>query len=115
MSPSLSWPVESIVIGGLLIFLIIQLQRLIRMLREEIKPVIDSTNETVSTVRGTTTFVSEHLVTPIIDVTSFMAGIRRVSQVLTGWPKESDDGATPPAGDAASRPASSASVESDVG
>lgn len=78
--------IESIVIGGLLIFLIIQLQRLIKMLREEIKPVIDSTNETVSTVRGTTTFVSEHLVSPIIRATSFLSGAKRVVQVLTGWP-----------------------------
>ena len=79
-------------IGGLLIFLIIQLQRLIRMLREEIKPVIDSTNETVSTVRGTTTFVSEHLVSPIIEASSFFAGFKRAAQVMKEWPKGNGGG-----------------------
>ena len=108
--------VESIVIGGLLIFLIIQLQRLIRMLREEIKPVIDSTNETVSTVRGTTTFVSEHLVSPIIGATSFMAGIKRATQVLTGWPRAGDNHPAPPPaeGGATSWSATSTPAETDM-
>jgi hypothetical protein len=108
--------VESIVIGGLLIFLIIQLQRLIRMLREEIKPVIDSTNETVSTVRGTTTFLSEHLVSPIIGATSFMAGIKRGAQVLTSKPGKRDVRAQPPpaGGEMDSTRAGSASDESNV-
>jgi len=108
--------VESIIIGGLLIFLIIQLQRLIRMLREEIKPVIDSTNETVSTVRGTTTFVSEHLVSPIIEATSFMAGFKRVTQVLTGWPKGNGAGqsSSQTEADASAQSAGSIDVEPDA-
>jgi len=88
--------VESIVVGGLLIFLIIQLQRLMKMLRDEIRPILDSTNETVSTVRGTTTFMSEHLISPIFQVASFLSGVRRVTQVVTGWPKAS--GTAPAAG-----------------
>lgn len=79
--------VESIVIGALLVFLIVQLQRLIRMLREELKPILNSTQETVSTVRGTTTFLSEHLVSPLVQVISFFAGIKRASQLLVSRPK----------------------------
>ena len=80
---------ESIVIGGLIAFLIIQIQRLMKMMREEIKPILESTNETVSTVRGTTAFLSEHLVSPLVDVASFLSGVKRMSQVVTGWPKNS--------------------------
>jgi hypothetical protein len=87
--------VESIIVGGLLCFLIFQLQRLMKMLREEIKPIIESTNETVSTVRGTTTFVSQHLVAPIVEVASFFSGVGRVAQVVTGLPKKPK---SPPAG-----------------
>lgn len=79
--------VESIVVGVMLAILIIQLQRLIKMLQEEIKPVIDSTNETVSAVRGTTTFLSEHLVSPIIGAAGYVAGLKRAAQVMTNWPK----------------------------
>jgi hypothetical protein len=79
--------IESIVIGGLLVFLVIQIQRLVKMLREEIKPILDSTNETVSTVRGTTTFVSRHVVSPLVEVVSFLSGVRRVGQAIVGRPK----------------------------
>lgn len=108
--------VVSIVVGVLLIFLIVQLQRLIKMLGKEVKPVIDSTNETVSTVRGTTTFLSEHLVSPIIEVAGYAAGVKRVAQVLTGWRRDNDTGnADRPARDASSgTPASSAQTEMQV-
>jgi len=108
--------VVSIVVGVLLIFLIIQLQRLIKMLGKEVKPVIDSTNETVSTVRGTTTFLSEHLVSPIIEVAGYAAGVKRVAQVLTDWPKGDGTGnADRPARDTNSgTPASSAQTEMQV-
>jgi hypothetical protein len=79
--------VQSIVVGGLMVFLIIQLMRLMKMLREEIKPILESTNETVSTVRGTTTFMSEHLVSPLVRAASFFSGLKRGAQVATGWPK----------------------------
>lgn len=100
--------VESIIVGALLCFLIIQLQRLMKMLREEIKPILDSTNETVSTVRGTTTFVSQHIVSPIVELASFFSGARRVVQVVTGWPKAEQPAPaaeTPPASPDAQSPA----------
>lgn len=78
--------VESIIIGGLLIFLIIQVMRLIRVLQHEIKPLIDSTNETVSTVRGTTTFMSRHLVSPVMQVASYLSGVKRVVSIVSNWP-----------------------------
>ncbi len=76
--------IESIVIGILLIFLVIQVQNLIRLLKDEIKPILDSANETVSTVQGTSTFVSEKVVSPLISVFSYFAAVRRAAQLLTG-------------------------------
>jgi hypothetical protein len=73
--------VESIVIGILMAVLIIQVILLIRMLREEVIPIINSTQETVGTVRGTTAFVSDHLVQPVVKVASFSAGARRAITV----------------------------------
>jgi hypothetical protein len=81
---------ESIVIGALLILLVIQVQRLVRTLQKEIRPILDSTNQTVTTVRGTTAFVSEHLVSPIVRVNSVFAGVRRAAQVIRGSGKPLD-------------------------
>lgn len=69
---------ESIVIGLALIILIVQLARLINLLQNEIKPIIDSTNETVSTLRGTTQFLSDNLVEPIFKLNEIMAGFQHL-------------------------------------
>ena len=56
-----------------------------KMLQDEIKPMIEATKETVGTVRGTTTFLSEHVVTPVVNVASFASGVRRAAKVITGF------------------------------
>lgn len=76
--------VESIVIGVLLAVLVIQVIRLVKLLREEVMPILNSTQETVSTVRGTASFMSEHLVQPVVKVSSFTAGARRAVGILFG-------------------------------
>ncbi len=68
---------ESIVIGILLAILVIQVIRLVRMLRNEVLPILNSTQETVGTVRGTATFVSDHLVQPVVKVASFTTGVQK--------------------------------------
>ena len=68
---------EMIVVNILMVILVFQVIRLIRLLREEILPIISSTQETVGTVRGTATFVSDHLVQPVVSVSSFASGVRR--------------------------------------
>ncbi len=69
---------ESLVIGGLLIFLLYQIWRLVRLLQTEIKPLLDNANETLNTMRGTTSFVSENVVNPVVRVYSAMAGVNGV-------------------------------------
>jgi hypothetical protein len=69
---------ETIIVNILLAILIIQVIRLMRMLRDEVLPILNSTQETVGTVRGTATFVSDYLVQPVVKVASFTAGARKV-------------------------------------
>jgi ABC-type spermidine/putrescine transport system permease subunit II len=73
---------ESIVVGIILVILIYQLIVLTNMLRDELKPMIDSTQETLNTVRGTATFVSENVTRPAIKASGYISGIGRSIRVL---------------------------------
>lgn len=74
--------IESLVIGVVLIILILEVRNLAKMLRTDIKPIIDSADETVRTVRGTTTFVSENLVSPVVRVSSVASGVAHAFRIL---------------------------------
>lgn len=74
----------TIVIGLFLAILIFQLQSLIALLRNEVRPVLDSANRTANTVRGTTTFVSDAVVSPIITAASYASATRQVLKVIAG-------------------------------
>jgi len=73
---------ESLLLGLALVVLIIQLARLINLLQNEIKPILDSTNQTVSTLRGTTAFLSDNLVEPIIKMNEYFAGLQQALRVF---------------------------------
>ena len=74
----------SFLIGTLMLVLIFQLQSLIALLRNEIKPMLSNANQTVSAVRGTAVFGSDNLVKPTIGLASFVAGVRGVQQAFIG-------------------------------
>jgi NADH:ubiquinone oxidoreductase subunit K len=76
--------VTSLAIGLLLLVLVFQMQSLIALLRNEIKPMLTNANQTVNTVRGTAVFVSDNLVKPTISVASFAAGAKGVQQAIFG-------------------------------
>ena len=76
--------IESCLFGIVLIFLLISLIRLINMIEFEIKPILEQTNETVSTLRGTTTFVSQKVVKPVAKATGYLVGFKRGVTVLLG-------------------------------
>ena len=69
---------ESLLVGAALVVLIIQLASLINLLQNEIKPILKSTNETVNTLRGTSAFLSENLVEPVIKLNSYLAGLKKL-------------------------------------
>ena len=66
---------EGMMIGIALIVLILQLAALLNLLQNEVQPIVDNANETVTTVRGTAQFMSQNLVEPVIKVSALMAGI----------------------------------------
>jgi hypothetical protein len=74
--------IESLVIGGLLIVLLLQIRGLTKMLQEEIWPILESTSETASTVRGTTVFLSDTLIKPLINAVGYASAANRVMSVL---------------------------------
>lgn len=74
--------VESLVIGLALIVLIVQLARLTNLLQHEIRPILNSTNETVNTLRGTTVFISENLVDPVMKLNGYLAAIMQVVNII---------------------------------
>jgi len=74
--------VESLVIGLALILLIVQVARLTALIQTEIKPLIDSGNETVNTLRGTSQFLSDKMVQPVIKINSTFAAIQRAVDIV---------------------------------
>ena len=79
---------ESLVIGLVLIILIVQLARLINLLQNEIKPIIASTNETVNTLRGTSRFLSDNMVEPVIKLNEYLAGLQQFFRFVRPKRKE---------------------------
>lgn len=73
---------EFLVIGAALIILIVQLAVLTNLIQNEIKPILDSTSETVNTMKGTVAFLADNLVTPVIKVNSYVAGARRLVDLI---------------------------------
>jgi len=73
---------ESLLIGIALIIMIIQIARLTNLLENEVKPILDSTNETISNLRGTSKFLSDNLVEPVIKLNEVLAVFQRVTDIL---------------------------------
>jgi uncharacterized integral membrane protein len=82
---------ETLIVGVLLIVLVLQVQALVGLLRDEIRPMLEAINETLATVRGTTRFMSQKVVSPTIQAAGFFAGLRRVVQEMTTLRRGSDE------------------------
>jgi hypothetical protein len=73
---------ESLLIGVALVILIVQLATLINLLQNEIKPILNSTSETVNTVRGTVTFLSDNLAEPVIKINETLAAFKKLTDIM---------------------------------
>lgn len=73
---------ESLVIGIALIVLIVQLASLINLLQNEVRPILHATSETVNTLRGTAEFLGENVVEPVIKLNGYLAGLKRMLELL---------------------------------
>jgi hypothetical protein len=76
--------VETFVVTLLMLFIVLLFAQLISTLQKEILPVIRSAKQTVDTVQGTTAFVSDTLVSPLIAVVGFGSGIRGALSAILG-------------------------------
>jgi len=73
---------QSLVLGIAIIILIIQLATLINVFKNEIKPILETTNETLRNLRGTTSFISNNLVEPVIKMNEYSAGFKKFMDIL---------------------------------
>ena len=73
---------EFMFLGVALLVLIVQLATLINLLQNEIIPIVESTNETANTLRGTTLFLSENLTEPVIKLNQYFAGFMRLTELI---------------------------------
>lgn len=79
---------ESCVFGVVLMLMLIMLIRLVNTVEFEIKPILEQTNETIGTVRGTTNFVSKNVIDPVVKTKSYVVGIRQGLRSLFGDPRK---------------------------
>jgi hypothetical protein len=73
---------EFMVVGVALIVLVVQLSRLMLLLEMELRPMLENANETLDALRGTTLFLSETLVEPVMRLQSTLAGIQRMLKIF---------------------------------
>ncbi len=78
---------ESLVIGAALIVLVVQLASLINLIQNEVRPILNATNETVNTLRGTAEFLGENVVEPVVKLNGYLAGLRRMLELMGIKPK----------------------------
>jgi heme/copper-type cytochrome/quinol oxidase subunit 2 len=76
--------IESIVVFVFLGLMIWQLYQLIKLLREEVIPLINTTKDTVEQVKHTTTFVGQSVAAPVISVSGFLAGAKAMIDTARG-------------------------------
>ena len=72
----------SLAIGLVLIILIVQIAELTNLLKTEIKPVIDTANETANNLRGTTEFLSKNMVEPVVKLNEYAAALKRILELV---------------------------------
>jgi hypothetical protein len=73
---------EFMVIGLALVILLVQLAKLINLLQNEVRPILQSTSQAANTLRGTASFLSQNLVGPVMKVNSTIAAVRRAADML---------------------------------
>jgi hypothetical protein len=71
---------EMIVVVTALIVLSVQVARFVNLLNNEFKPIINSTTDTINTVRGTALFISKNLTEPVMKANSTLRGIGKVAR-----------------------------------
>ncbi len=74
--------IESVITGVAVLVLVVQVARLTAMLQNEIRPMLEATNDALRTVRGTTEFLSDNMVRPVVRLSGAAAAIRRAFDLI---------------------------------
>jgi hypothetical protein len=73
---------ETLLVGAALVVLLVQLASLINLLQNEVRPMLQATSETISTLRGTADFLGESVVEPVLKLNGYLASIQRVLELM---------------------------------
>ena len=73
---------EMMILGVSMVILMIQLATLINLLQNDIKPILDATNETANTLRGTAVFLSNNLSEPVIKLNEYTSGLLKFAELI---------------------------------
>lgn len=73
---------STIVTQIILVLLLLEIRSLSKMLRDNIYPILQSADETARTVRGTSVFMTDNVVTPVVRISSFAAGVSQAVRVI---------------------------------
>lgn len=73
---------ELMILGVAMVILMVQLATLINLLQNDIKPILEATNETANTLRGTAMFLSENLTEPVIKINEYASGLVRLGALI---------------------------------
>lgn len=74
--------VEGLFIGIALVVLMVQIGLLVYVLHEEVRPILESLQDTAHTVKGTTAFLSDHLTKPVIQIKGYVAVLRSLKALF---------------------------------
>ena len=74
--------VEMLIVGVAVVVLAVQVATLINLLQNEVRPMLQSTVETIDNLRGTTEFLSENLVEPVMQLNEYLASIKRMLELM---------------------------------
>lgn len=85
---------ETLLVMILLLIIAVLLAVMIVMAYDRVIPILEQINravaeaaDTVGTVRGTTTFIGEKVVNPVIEVSSYASGVQKILKgILDLWP-----------------------------
>jgi len=77
----------TLLIGIAVVVLVVQVSKLVNLINNEIKPMVDATDKTLRELQGTTHFLGSNLVKPVIKVNSFVAGAYKAVDLLNIFKK----------------------------
>lgn len=63
-------------------YLVLKINDLVQLLDREVKPLLGAVSQTVATVKGTTAFISDHAVQPVITTVSSVSAVKAIFRAL---------------------------------